>query len=91
MTYECLAKNLDVITANLPKAELGWGDEKVNLCMIFPSSCKLKTTMSLINLLSQDEYYDYIAEECWSSCKPTDSAGIARRHWRRKGQAFTEL
>ena len=36
VTYECLAKNLDVITANLPKAELGWGDEKVNLCMIFP-------------------------------------------------------
>jgi len=49
VTYECLAKNLDVITANLPKAELGWGEEK-------------------------DEYYDYIAEECWTSCRPSDSA-----------------
>ena len=29
VTYECLAKNLDVITVNLPKADLGWPDEKV--------------------------------------------------------------
>jgi len=49
VTYECLAKNLDVVTANLPKADLGWGDDK-------------------------DEYYDYIAEECWASCRPNDSA-----------------
>lgn len=28
VTYECLAKNLDVVTVNLPKADLGWEDEE---------------------------------------------------------------
>jgi len=48
VTFECLARNLDVITANLPIAELGWGDEK-------------------------DEYYDYIARESWTSCRPDET------------------
>jgi len=28
VTYECLAKNLDVVTVNLPKADLGWEDDE---------------------------------------------------------------
>jgi len=50
VTMECLARSLDVITSNVPIADLGWCEEK-------------------------DQYYDYIAQESWTTCRDAETQG----------------